>query len=194
MIKARAFSQFGNIATLLTHYPNLVSDIQKAKIKQEKGQFDLFESSSSSSMKDSFSTVEEFSEDELFAMEREVIGFLIGKNPLLKYVPIISKKSTHKIGDIGVGDVDKPIIIAGIVSGKKALKTRKDNSEMAIIQLFDETGSIEVVVFPKLFAKIKHFLAINRVIMLKGKVNEREGRLGVIMENAVDLEAVNHKS
>jgi hypothetical protein len=27
--------------------------------------------------------------------------------------------------------------------------------------------------------------------MLKGKVNDREGRLSIIMENAVDLEAVN---
>ena len=194
LIKARAFSQFGNIATLLTHYPNVVADIQKAKIKQEKGQFDLFESSSPKSLNDSFSKVPEFSEDELFAMEREVIGFLIGKNPLLKYAPIIAKKSTHKIGDIMASDTDKPVIVAGIVSGKKALKTKKDNSEMAIIQVFDETGSIEVVVFPKLFAKIKHFLAINRVIMLKGRVNDREGRLGIIMENAVDLEAVNSKA
>jgi DNA polymerase-3 subunit alpha len=195
LVKARAFSEFGNIATLLTHYPNVVVEIQKAKAKQEKGQFDLFESGSSNKANaDNFPTVAEFSEDELFAMEREVIGFLIGKNPLLKFAGIISKKSTHKIGDVSLDDVNKSVIIAGIVSGKKALKTKKDNSEMAIIQVFDETGSIEVVVFPRLFAKIKGFLAINRIIMLKGKVNDREGRLGVLMENAVDLETVNTKT
>jgi len=31
---------------------------------------------------------------------------------------------------------------------------------------------------------------INRIVMLKGKVNDREGRLGIIMENAVDLESI----
>lgn len=190
LIKARAFAQFGNVATLLTHYPTLVADIQRAKLKSEKGQFDLFDDQSSKSLADNFKTIPEFSEEELFGMEREVIGFLIGKNPLLKFKDIIAKKTTHKIGDIATDDVNKAVIIAGIVSGKKALKTKKDNSEMAIIQIFDDTGSIEVVVFPKTFAKLKNILMINRIIMLKGKVNDRDGRLGVIMENAVDLEVI----
>lgn len=193
LIKARAFSEFGNIATLLTHYPTVVTDIQRTKVKQEKGQFDLFDSQTEKSNKDNFPVVPEYSEEDLFSMEREVIGFLIGKNPLLKFTDLISKKCSHKIGDIDATDVGKPVIIAGIMSGKKALKTKKDNSEMAIIQIFDETGNIEVVVFPKTFTKLKTILGINRILMLKGKVNDREGRLSVIMENAIDLESVNLK-
>lgn len=191
LIKARAFAEFGNIATLLTNYPTVVADIQRAKVKQEKGQFDLFDSQSDKSTADNFRSIPEFSEEELFSMEREVIGFLIGKNPLLKFANLISKKSTHKIGEIDATDVGKSVVVAGILSGKKALKTKKDNSEMAIIQIFDETGNIEVVVFPKTFAKLKQILAINRIIMLKGKVNDRDSRLSIIMENAIDLETVN---
>ncbi len=191
LIKARAFAEFGNIATLLTNYPTVVADIQRAKVKQEKGQFDLFDSQSDKSTADNFRSIPEFSEEELFSMEREVIGFLIGKNPLLKFANLISKKSTHKIGEIDATDVGKSVVVAGILSGKKALKTKKDNSEMAIIQIFDETGNIEVVVFPKTFAKLKQILAINRIIMLKGKINDRDSRLSIIMENAIDLETVN---
>ncbi|KKQ24032.1 MAG: polymerase III alpha subunit protein [Candidatus Roizmanbacteria bacterium GW2011_GWC2_37_13] len=191
LIKAGAFSHFGNKATLLTHYPTLVAEIQASKAKIEKGQFDLFEDRNLPKEKlDSFKTIPEFSEEELFSMERDVIGFLIGKNPLAKFKSIIEKKTTKKIGDIASLDVDKPVIIAGIISGKKSLKTRKDNHEMAVIQVFDETGNIEVVVFPKIFSKLKQFLMINRIVMLKGKVNDREGRLGIIMENAVDLESI----
>jgi len=190
LIKARAFSKFANIATLLTNYPSLVAEIQKNKIKLEKGQFDLFESDSKKSLNDNFHHVEEFSEEELFSMEREVIGFLIGKNPLLKFVSVIEKRCTHKIGDIDSSVSGKPVIVAGIVSGKKNLKTKKDNSEMAIIQLFDESGSIEAVIFPKTYIKLKSILSINRIIMLKGKVNDRDSRLGIIVENAIDLEKV----
>jgi len=118
------------------------------------------------------------------------IGFLIGKNPLAKFKAIIEKKTNKKIGDITSSDVNKSVIVAGIISGKKALKTRKDNHEMAVIQIFDETGTIEVVVFPRIYSKLRAFLMINRIIMLKGKVNDREGRIGIIMENAVDLEQV----
>ena len=62
---------------------------------------------------------------------------------------------------------------------------------MAILQIFDESGTIEVVVFPRSYTILKSFLNINKIIMLKGKVNEREGRIGIILENAVDLEKVN---
>jgi len=192
LIKCGGFSQFSNKATLLVYYPEVLAEVQRNKIKKEKGQFDLFETEAKNSIpKDNFKELPELPEDDLFSMEREVIGFLIGKNPLLKFQKIIDKKVTKKIGEITIDDVNKPLIIAGIISGKKALKTRKDNSEMAVITVFDETGSIEIVVFPKSFEKLRSILMINRVVMLKGKVNDREGRLGLIMENAVDLEKVN---
>ena len=63
---------------------------------------------------------------------------------------------------------------------------------MAILQVFDESGTIELVVFPRSYATLKSFLNINRIIMFKGKINEREGRVGIILENAVDLEKINH--
>ena len=126
-------------------------------------------------------------------MEKEVIGFLITKNPLLKFQTLISKKTTKKIGDIGNEDVNKTHIIAGIVSAKKVIKTKRDNSEMAFINLFDETGSIECVMFPKLFARLRDIIAINRVIMLKGKINDRDGRLSILIDNAVDLDNISQQ-
>ena len=65
---------------------------------------------------------------------------------------------------------------------------------MAFINLFDETGSIECVIFPKLFARLREVIAINRVIMLKGKINDRDGRLSVLIDNAVDLDNVSQQS
>ncbi len=191
LIKAGAFTQFGNRASLLSYYPVAVHEIQEMKAKSEKGQFDLFVSDDpTASLTDKYRPVEEFNEDELFNMEREVIGFLIGKNPLVKYAALIQKKTTKKIGDVTDQDADKSLILAGIISGKKLLKTKRDNAEMAIVNLFDETGSIEVVAFPKAYAKLKNILLINKIIMLKGKLNNRDGRLGVILDNAVDLESV----
>ncbi len=191
LVKAGSFSQFGNRATLLTNYPSVVHEINDSKRDQEKGQYGLFNQNvDTQNLIDGFNETPEFSEDELFTMEREVIGFLITKNPLVKYKKIIALKVTKKIGDINPEDANKTCIIAGIISGKKSLKTKRDNADMAFINLFDETGSVEIVVFPKSYAKLKSFLQINRVIMLKGKINDREGRLSVILDNAIDLETV----
>ncbi len=195
LIKSAAFSMYGNRASLLMYYPDALRDIQQMKAKTEKGQFGLFDDSSGKTfLKDMFKLLPEFEEDELYQMEREVIGFLIGKNPLLKYTAIIEKKASKKIGEIAAEDANKALIIAGIVSARKMLKTKKDNSEMSIITVYDETGNIEVVVFPKLYAKLKKICQINKIIMLKGKVNDRDGRIGIIMENAVDLESISHSN
>jgi len=192
LIKSGAFSNFGNKATLLLNYPFVVADIQRIKTKSEKGQYDLFATSAEEKITDNFKTIPEYDEDVLFTMEREVIGFLIGKNPMAKYKMIIDKKTTKKIGEVTIQDANKPIILAGLISGKKIVKTKKNNEEMAILQIFDESGTIEVVVFPRSYTALKSFLNINKIIMLKGKVNEREGRIGIILENAVDLEKINH--
>lgn len=192
LIKAGAFAQFANKSTLMAYYPKLVAEIQTFKEKTDSGQFDLFESSNSTTKKiDNFKILPEFSEEELFAMEREVIGFLIGKNPLSKFKKIIEAKITKKIGDINIEDNNKNVILAGIISGKKIIKTKKDNNEMAIIQVFDETGNIEVVIFPKIFTKIRSIIGINKIILFKGKVVERDGKLNLVLENAVDLEKIN---
>ena len=191
LIKSGAFSNFGNKATMMFNFPLIVADIQRTKIKSEKGQYDLFATSVKEKITDNFKVIPEYEEDVLFTMEREVIGFLIGKNPMAKYKAIIEKKTTKKIGEVNIQDANKPVILAGLISGKKIVKTKKNNEEMAIIQIFDESGTIEVVVFPRSYTILKSFLNINKIIMLKGKVNEREGRIGIILENAVDLEKVN---
>src|SRR3989338_9310518 len=191
LIKAGSFKQYANRATLLANYPKLVKEISEAKTTAEKGQFSLFgQASSQVRLADNFSEVEDFNEDEILQMEMEIIGFLITKNPLLKFQNIISKKVSKKIGDINTEEVNKTHILAGIVSAKKIIKTKKDNSEMAFINIFDETGSIECVIFPKLFQRLKDVIHINKVIMLKGKINDRDGRLSVLIDNAVDLDTV----
>lgn len=188
LIKAGVFLIFGNRATLLHHYPSFLKEINDFKVDHEKGQFGLFNQNiDSKSLKDHFKKIEEFSEDDLFTMEKEVIGFLISKNPLDKFKNIIEKKSTKRIGEINKEDAKKTHILVGLISSRKIIKTKKDNQEMAFITLFDETGSIEAVFFPRTFAKLKDFIKINNVIILKGTVADRDDRVSILVENAMLL-------
>lgn len=191
LVKAGVFSNFWNRATLLANYPLIVKDIADMKEDVQKGQFGLFtEDASKHEMKDGFTELPPLSEDQAFQMEKEVIGFLITKNPMQRYQKIIEKKATKKIGDIQAEDAGKTVILGGLISGRKIIKTKKDNSDMAFINMFDETGSIEVVVFPRTFTQLQEVFTMNKVILLKGRVNDRDGRLSIIVENAVDLDKV----
>lgn len=188
LIKASAFQMFSNRATLLANYPTLVKEVQRSRETQDKGQFDLFiDESSATQAQDTFEQLPELTEDEIYSMEREVIGFLLNKNPLIKFAEIIEKKATKKIGLLTVDDKDTKVVLVGIVSGKKVIKTKKDNLEMAFLSVFDETGTVEVVVFPKLYKKFSGILNINQIIIFKGSVSEKEDQLNVLMDVAMKL-------
>jgi DNA polymerase-3 subunit alpha len=188
LIKAGAFDAYGTRATLLTNYPQCVKEIQDMKSEHDKGQFGLFgDEDTSQALEDKFHVVPEVSEDELFTMEKEVIGFLINKNPLAKFANIIEQKATKKIGEITEADIGKTVVLAGIVSGRKVIKTKKDNSEMAFLTVYDESGAIEVVVFPKLYLKQGANFMINQVIIFKGKVNDKDDQLTIIMDAGMKL-------
>ncbi|MFH1827506.1 MAG: DNA polymerase III subunit alpha [bacterium] len=188
LIKSNAFSQFSNRATLLSVYPKLVLEMAKLKTDNDKGQVGLFSGKQDlNKLIDNFEQIKEFSEDELFSMEKEVIGFLINKNPLLKFKKIIDAKATKKIGEVSLKDANSSVVLVGIVSSKKIIKTKKNNEEMAFVTIFDETGSLEIVVFPSTFNKLKDILFINQIIIFKGKVSDRNNKISVIMEAAMKL-------
>jgi len=188
LIKSGAFTAFGNYATLLNEYPLIVKDIAAMKEESDKGQFSLFIGEGEKrKLVDNFAVLPELSEDETTNMEKEVIGFLISKNPLAQYKEVIARKSTKKIGDIKAEDVNKTHVLVGVVSSKKVITTKKDNSEMAFATLFDDSGSIEVIIFPRAYAKLGALFAVNRVIILKGKINQKDDRLSIIVDNAMKL-------
>jgi DNA polymerase-3 subunit alpha len=58
---------------------------------------------------------------------------------------------------------------------------------MAFVNLFDETGSIELVVFPKTYSGSKDIWQPHKVILLKGKVEAKDNRLTVVVDKAIDL-------
>ncbi len=188
LVKSGAFSQFNNRATLLSVYPKILPDIIKLKENYEKGQSGLFSQKlDTSKLRDNFDTISEFTEDELFNLEKEIIGFMINKNPLLKFKNIIDAKSSKKIGEISSEDINSSLVLVGIISSKRVIKTKKNNNEMAFITVFDESGSFDVVIFPSLYEKLKDILFINQIIIFKGKVSDRDNKLSIILEAAMKL-------
>lgn len=189
LIKAGAFSKFANKATLTASYPDLAKEISKYKENLEKGQFGLFNSHDENRYKkDSFENLEEFPEEKLIEFEKEVIGFFITGDPMEKFKELIDTKVTKKMEDLDEQDVDKVFVFAANISSVKNVKTKKNNDDMAFLHLSDNTGAIEAVVFPKTYRKFRSAFVPNTVLLFKGKVNERDGEYGVIIEQAINLD------
>ena len=57
-------------------------------------------------------------------------------------------------------------------------------AEMAFVKIDDFTGTIELVVFPSVYTRTKHIWVNDRVVLVKGKVSEKEERLTVLVDDA----------
>lgn len=189
LIKSGALDCFGTKATLLSAYPKLALEIAQSKENRSEGQFGLFgQFDKKRYIQDTFAVLPEYSEDKLIEFEKEIIGFIISRNPLTKYKEIIDKKVNKHIGDITHEDIDKTFVFVGNISSKKIVKTKKNNAEMAFMHINDLSGSIEIVVFPNLFAEIKNECDTNSVILFQAKVSERNGELSLLLNKSVNLD------
>ncbi len=77
--------------------------------------------------------------------------------------------------------VNTPITVAAIIDDIRIVTTKK-NDRMAFIKISDYTGSIDAVVFSKLFEANKDILIKDTIIALQGKITERNGEKSIMID------------
>ncbi|NET36259.1 MAG: DNA polymerase III subunit alpha [Cyanothece sp. SIO1E1] len=133
--------------------------------------------------------VEDFPKQEKLRLEKELLGFYISDHPLKSI-----QKSAQILAPINLCDLaEKPenVTLSAIVmlSAVKPVTTKKGD-RMAIIQVEDLTGQAEGVVFPKSFERIGHYIIPDARLMVWGKVDRRDDRTQLIVDDAEPIEAV----
>jgi DNA polymerase-3 subunit alpha len=108
--------------------------------------------------------------------EKDALGFYITGHPLAQYKNL-GRLISHTIIELDeIRDSGSEVRLAGIISGVKALKTKKDES-MAAFALEDMSGRVDVVAFPESFRKYYEYIHEDTQVWLKGKfVGEDENR------------------
>ena len=102
-----------------------------------------------------FPDVEEFPASELLSMEKEITGMYLSGHPMAAYAQAAAKLNAAKIGEIAEahGEYDRyhdgtNVTLLCIINSVR-LKTTKNNSTMAFVQIEDLYGGIEMLVFSK---------------------------------------------
>lgn len=127
-------------------------------------------------------TVPNASQAELLAWEKDLLGLYISGHPLDAYKEKIEKVGTtiKKIKtEIRIG---MPVTVAVIIDAIRPVTTKKGD-RMAFLKLSDHTGSIEAVLFSKLFETTKDIVEADKIIALTAKVTERNGERSIVIEN-----------
>ena len=199
LIKAGALDCLNtNRAAHLAVYESLMESAQNTAKKNIAGQMSLFqmntEEMNTGTITSKLPLVENFSQDILLAMEKEMTGVYITDHPLNEYKEKIEKISNVNYDILATvtdeNNTEPKVIdgmtatIAGMITGVKKLVT-KSNQMMAFVDLEDLYGTVEIVVFPKTYERYKADIAEDKVVVIKGKLNFKEEEMPKILADSV---------
>ncbi len=113
--------------------------------------------------------VEELELDELLRLEKETLGLYITSHPLYSYEADILRFTNAHTASLSDHSDGEFVTMLGVISSVKHITTRAGR-KMAVIDLEDLHGHLEVTIFSRLYAGVQDILEEENVILLAGKV------------------------
>jgi len=186
LIRAGAMDAFGTRASLLSALESMLDQVHKDRKAASAGQVGLFETGDTreSASADRVPHVEELTGHELLGFEKELLGFYLTAHPLEQtFARMGNTDAMTKISHITEERVGNRIQVIGLVVSVKKIVTRSGGSEMAFVRLEDLTGNIEVVIFPKIYAKSSELWTRDNVVIVTGKVDQKDDRMVLLADD-----------
>lgn len=206
LIKAGCFESIEkdlNRVDLLESFETVIDNINSNRKRNYANQVNLFETVEEKSTIIIPKSKRQISKKELLDMEKEVIGIYVSGHPLDEYSEYISKNSTITTKELTVNDENneldsenedkneniinydsKQVVICGIIENSRIIFT-KNNDQMMFAEMSDMYGSIELILFPGMFAKYSKSIESGNVVQIKGKVSMKENEKAKILVSDV---------
>ena len=169
-------------------------DLLESKAREKKtvmeGQlsfFDLAPEEEKDNFQITFPNVGEYDKQTLLAFEKETIGIYVSGHPMEEYRELWEKNVTAKTSDFVVDEDGKTVVednsnvvIGGMITSKK-VKTTKTNQLMAFITIEDLVGTVEVLVFPKIYEKNRPSFTEENKVFVRGRASIGDDPVGKLI-------------
>lgn len=190
LIKAGALDCFGERKHLLEAIETMMAVNQKEWAAREVGQLSMFDLMGSASMAgvsilDIVKKPRPATQKERIAWERELTGTFFTEHPLQTVMNQIEGVEITPTTTITEDLAGQHVTIVGSVALMRTINTRK-GEEMAFVQMDDLHGSIELVVFPKVYRTTKDLWTTDRILLVRGKVDIRDQKPKLICDWATE--------
>ncbi len=194
LIKVGSLSTFGKRSILLQRLDDIRSKISSGK--SSKNQQALFSEDHEKDTDNNFKLNEgnEYTENEIQVFEKELLGFSLSGKSIHEMLEGLTILSTHKITDLDRNeDYQNEIKIAGVISEVKTIITKNSGKEMSFVKIEDETGNIELIIFPSIYEKYKNILFENQPVIVGGKINNRDEDISMIVNTIGIKDKINNE-
>jgi DNA polymerase-3 subunit alpha len=203
LIKSGAFDSLsgkvsGRRAALMAGVDKAMEGGQKSQRDEAAGQHGLFamlgnifddapsNGNGNGHKHDDLPNVPDWDEHQRLQAEKEVLGFFVSGHPLDKYADKIKNvgaldtatalemKPSPPPTRRGQQQPENDVAIAGVIVGLKVAKSKRSGELYAQASLEDTVGKIDLICFPKDYAKLAELLKIEVPVVVRGQLRAEE--------------------
>ena len=176
-----------NRRKMLYNIDKVLSVIDETQRFSSQDQMDLF-GDSRESVSFELTHIDEMPRQELLSMEKAATGMYLSGHPMNSYRAFANNARFISISDIVSKKIadGRRISVVGVLGDIK-LKQLKNKNTIAYTTLEDTTGTVDVIVFSAVLASYRSIMTEGSVVVINGKVSEREDRDAEIVCESVEL-------
>jgi DNA polymerase III subunit alpha len=130
-------------------------------------------------------SAEEFDQAELLAVEKEAIGLFISAHPLKPLREAMRARVDCPLAALADRRDKDWVTVGGIITEAKRIRTR-NGDHMMFATLDDLEGAVEILVFGKALAEHEAALAVDQVVLVRGRVDHKEAGKSCVVVQSVD--------
>ena len=183
LIKCGALDGLGaNRRQMLYAFPEIAAQLENDRRRNIDGQLGFFDAAPSEAPQGEYKmpTLEEMDRRELLKLEKEMTGLYLMGHPMAEYEQLAERlgcantaelRSADEVGGI-YKDESRVELLCIITNVRK--KITKNNTTMAFVTAEDVFGSIEVIVFPKIYERQTQLFTEGNIILIHGRLSVRE--------------------
>src|SRR5688500_188993 len=185
LIRVGALNAIGHPAQLLMALDDALAAGQAAQRDRLTGQVSLFDSGGDSDVLERPlpDGITEAAPRERLRWEKELLGLYLSDHPLGELAGVIGDYVNAYSGEMGEELDQQRVVIGGVVTEVRRVIT-KARATMGVATLEDLQGTIEVIVFPKVFELTESTWAEDSILVVAGRVDHK-GEETVLLADAV---------
>lgn len=186
LIRAGAFQSLCGRAQALTGLDEVLDCAIRRQKEKDSGQISLFDFGEQEDEGPELPQVKEFTERDILAMEKEYLGIYLSGHPLSEVLPRLKEVISTEIALCLESEWEKKVALGGLMTGMRQTVTKRGEM-MASFILEDLTGSMDVLVFPRIFPQLQG-LGNESIVVVEGRYNIRDDEKRLFAERIIKLE------
>lgn len=186
LIKCGALDSLGERNTFLYNLEDLLLYAREIQKHKSIGQVSLFGQTEIQLPPLRLKEAPALSKWEKANWEKELLGLFVSEHPMKDYQEKL--KLDHKVSEIKdiMSKIGQSVKIGGLLTRIQRVLTR-NNQPMIFSQIEDTNSKVELIVFNDLIQKNPALWQENNIVVVKGRVNEKDGVPKIICQEVIPV-------